>query len=281
MARPFASVPRQLWLQWLDFAEHGAGECRRGAATAIDPVNPFTARSTFFSQGPSTFGCGIPRNRLTDENGRALPYVALNLLRGNPGFEPTRPIPQEFRGIFNDGATCGRWIEITVLENCIGGSNAASPQTIDDICIGGCVLFPCASPVAQLLSLLCCPGQACCSNGVIRSLHCTNLPPSGMRAALGFEGANDFAPPSQTCPTVIDGYVATFCPDDNYWCRQDDDHLDISVEYLREIGALDGPQNRQWNGRQVRWRFMTGPPDGCAAYVLLCPCALFSDLLLH
>lgn len=54
-------------------------------------------------------------------------------------------------------------------------------------------------------------------------------------------------------------YVADECPDDNWWCKEDHAHLDMSRTYLDAMGAGDS-----WNGREVTWSFMDGAPEGCA-----------------
>lgn len=69
----------------------------------------FTAMGTPFG------GCGVPPAKAVDDNGKALPFVALNT-------------NSEFSG----GANCGRWVEITVGENCVGGGN-----DVWSICNGG------------------------------------------------------------------------------------------------------------------------------------------------
>lgn len=61
-------------------------------------------------------GCGVPPSKAFDDNGKALPFVALNT-----------------NSEFDNGANCGRWVEITLEENCVGGGNSAWST-----CIGGC-----------------------------------------------------------------------------------------------------------------------------------------------
>jgi hypothetical protein len=69
------------------------------------------ATGTFFAKiaagGQAVSGCGLPPNLMVDDGGKAIPYVALN-------------VGAEFKG----GANCGRWVKITLGENCAGGTNS-------------------------------------------------------------------------------------------------------------------------------------------------------------
>ena len=49
---------------------------------------------------------GAP-SKAFDDNGKALPFVALNT-----------------NTEFDNGSNCGRWIEVTLKENCDGGFNS-------------------------------------------------------------------------------------------------------------------------------------------------------------
>ena len=66
-----------------------------------------------------------------------------------------------------------------------------------------------------------------------------------------------YEPDSVTGQTIY-GYVADSCADNNFWCQDDTFHLDISTGYLRDEGILSG-----WNGRQIEWAYLNGPPSGC------------------
>ena len=68
----------------------------------------FSAHGTYFhGMGIPIGGCGVPPSLAVDDNGKALPYVALNT-----------------NSEFSNGINCGRWVEITVKENCEGSGNA-------------------------------------------------------------------------------------------------------------------------------------------------------------
>ena len=58
---------------------------------------------------------------------------------------------------------------------------------------------------------------------------------------------------------VIYGYVMDSCPDENFWCRRDDYHLDISEPYLESLGYVGAI----WNGRKISWDFLSATPGGC------------------
>lgn len=74
------------------------------------------AHGTFFSgMGTPTGGCGVPPSKAYDDRGTPLPFVALNT-----------------NSEFANGNNCGRWIEITLGQNCEGGGNSAW-----SICNGG------------------------------------------------------------------------------------------------------------------------------------------------
>jgi hypothetical protein len=58
---------------------------------------------------------------------------------------------------------------------------------------------------------------------------------------------------------VIYGYTMDSCADNNFWCRKDDFHLDISEPYLDTLGY----QGDIWNGRKVSWDYISSAPKGC------------------
>jgi hypothetical protein len=75
----------------------------------------YEGTATFYEGiGGPISACGVPTTKLGD-----LPFVALN--------ENTE---------YNGGKNCGRWVEITLGNNCAGGSNSAT-----SVCNGGCA-FP-------------------------------------------------------------------------------------------------------------------------------------------
>lgn len=57
---------------------------------------------------------------------------------------------------------------------------------------------------------------------------------------------------------VIYGYVSDSCPDDNWWCKTDTYHLDISKKYLESEGLASN-----WNGRKISWKYLSATPEGC------------------
>jgi hypothetical protein len=69
-----------------------------------------------------------------------------------------------------------------------------------------------------------------------------------------------YLPDSKT-GTVIDGYIGDACPDDNWWCKMDTYHLDISKSYLDSMSLTDG-----WNGRKINWEYTDQTPEGCALF---------------
>jgi hypothetical protein len=90
-----------------------------------------------------------------------------------------------------------------------------------------------------------------------------------------------FRAPDHSCPacaahyaaddatgTVIYGYVLDSCADDNYWCRKDEFHVDLSQPYLTSLGLLGS--GGSWNGRKISWNFIPDTPAGCAARRAVC-----------
>lgn len=76
----------------------------------------FSGHITHFdAMGVPHGGCGISMERSVDDNGKKLPFLALNT-----------------NSLFENGANCGRWVEITLEENCDGGGNGQW-----SICQGG------------------------------------------------------------------------------------------------------------------------------------------------
>lgn len=69
----------------------------------------------FAGMGSPTGGCGVPPGKAFDDNGKALPFVALN-----------------FNSEFASGSNCGRWVEIELGANCINAGNSQF-----SICNGG------------------------------------------------------------------------------------------------------------------------------------------------
>lgn len=68
---------------------------------------------------------------LKDKKGRPVPYVALNV-QNTPIRAEKLPRPLDAddarMGVYHNGANCGRWVEITFGENCVGHGNDAFSQ---------------------------------------------------------------------------------------------------------------------------------------------------------
>lgn len=73
---------------------------------------------------------------------------------------------------------------------------------------------------------------------------------------------------------TIYGYVMDSCADDNFWCQNDVNHLDISKSYLTAMGYVS-----KWNGRKVSWKYMTDTPSGFAPAPPFPACASCADCL--
>ncbi len=94
-----------------------------------------TGNATWFeSLGSPYGGCGLPQSILDTQN-----FVALNV-QNSPGDYATfhtRPIAPEFAsqlGFFNNGLNCGRWVRVTISDNCNGVNDGAMNQPF---CRGG------------------------------------------------------------------------------------------------------------------------------------------------
>lgn len=93
--------------------------------------------STWFDGcGQQACGCGIPPELLKDQNGKTVYHVALNVQ--NTAIDAAhlrRPVPAAQSGqmgLWENGKNCGRWVEITLLEDCLGlGLTPSSPP---DVC---------------------------------------------------------------------------------------------------------------------------------------------------
>lgn len=81
--------------------------------------------ATHFEKLGTPFGgCGVPTEFVDSDA-----FVALNVFKG-PNVGPNdfdRPIAagnEEIKGEFNNGLNCGRWVKVTILEDCVGGPNS-------------------------------------------------------------------------------------------------------------------------------------------------------------
>lgn len=106
------------------------------------------ALGTFFNGVGSPFGgCGTMASQLFDDNGKPLPFIALNFQDSSVSAPYQQPATGGSIGAFENGANCGRWIEITVGDNCKGGKN-----TDTGVCIGGGTLPVPVTPCPAVLS---------------------------------------------------------------------------------------------------------------------------------
>lgn len=87
------------------------GQLLRGGSRELVGWNYWEGRfagfGTFFhGMGHPFGGCGVPPGKAHDDNGKPLPYIALNT-----------------NSHWHNGANCGRWVEITLGQNCEMGGN--------------------------------------------------------------------------------------------------------------------------------------------------------------
>jgi hypothetical protein len=90
------------------------------SATAPSPAQ-YTGNGTWFTAlGGPYGGCGVPQANIDSQN-----FVALNVQNdpGNYTLTLSRPIPSTYAadiGLWNNGLNCGRWVHITMGDNCNG-----------------------------------------------------------------------------------------------------------------------------------------------------------------
>jgi expansin (peptidoglycan-binding protein) len=101
----------------------------RLAARAVPPTpGPVTGNATWFEGLGSPYGgCGLPQAALDTQD-----FVALNVYNtpGDYAFYP-RPIPASLAdkiGLFDNGRNCGRYVQVTVSDNCTGINDGAPNQ---------------------------------------------------------------------------------------------------------------------------------------------------------
>ena len=83
-------------------------------------TSPVTGLGTFYEAiGLPISACGVPPEKLVDDNGNTLPFVALNT-----------------NSMFGSGEHCGRWVKISVGNNCLHGHNSQW-----SVCEGGSALL--------------------------------------------------------------------------------------------------------------------------------------------
>ena len=183
-------------------------------------------------------GCGVPQDFYSDDNGKAIPFIALNTQNTQlkaEGLSP--PIIGEKQGLFADGKNCGRWIRFWPKENCKHGVQEAEDGKI---CID-----PSALEGAK---------QAARDDGQFEdTAYLDYLQPSDY-------GVGRYVEDSETRTPGVDkplyGIIADSCQDPNYWCRLDPGHIDIATFYLQDF--ID---RGLWNNRKVAWEFIDGVPE--------------------
>jgi hypothetical protein len=104
------------------------GQLPAGAIDVSGTASPVTGFSTWFTGLGSPYGgCGLPQANLDSQN-----FLALNV-QNSPGDYSNlpRPIPAADAseiGMFDNGLNCGRWIQVTIGDNC-NGTNSGAPGT--------------------------------------------------------------------------------------------------------------------------------------------------------
>jgi hypothetical protein len=99
-----------------------------GAITVSGTPSPVTGNATWFSGlGGPYGGCGLPEANVDSQN-----YLALNV-QNSPGVysDLPRPIPAADAseiGMFDNGLNCGRWVQVTIGNNCTGVNDGAQNQ---------------------------------------------------------------------------------------------------------------------------------------------------------
>lgn len=82
---------------------------------------------------------------------------------------------------------------------------------------------------------------------------------------------DEFQIESEEKGRTLYGYVADSCGDNNYWCRTDEHHLDVSRQYLENYPDIDGntrnliSDGKVWNSREVEWSYLDQVPPGCGS----------------
>jgi hypothetical protein len=99
-----------------------------GALDVSGTPAPVTGWSTWFTGLGSPYGgCGLPQADLDSQN-----FLALNV-QNSPGVYTNlpRPIPAADAseiGMFDNGLNCGRWVQVTIGDNCDGTNSGAAGQ---------------------------------------------------------------------------------------------------------------------------------------------------------
>ena len=99
-----------------------------GALDVSATPAPVTGWATWFTGLGSPYGgCGLPQADLDSQN-----FLALNV-QNSPGVytDLPRPIPAADAaeiGMFDNGLNCGRWVQVTIGDNCDGTNTGAPGQ---------------------------------------------------------------------------------------------------------------------------------------------------------
>ena len=108
----------------------------RSASSSKTVTGTHIGNATWFSGigGGSYGGCGVPQANLDSKY-----YVALNVQNdpGNYSTMLTRPIVAKNAkeiGMFNNGLNWGRWVKVTISDNCLGTNDGAPNKPF---CHGG------------------------------------------------------------------------------------------------------------------------------------------------
>jgi expansin (peptidoglycan-binding protein) len=97
-------------------------------AGALTVTGPVTGNATWFTAlGAPYGGCGLPQANLDSQN-----FVALNVFN-TPGDYTNypRPIPASLAdkiGLWDNGLNCGRYVQVTIGDNCTGVNDGAPNQ---------------------------------------------------------------------------------------------------------------------------------------------------------
>jgi len=103
-----------------------AGAYAAGAAALPDPPAPVTGNATWFDGlGQPYGGCGLPQANLDSQD-----FVALNVFNTPNDYSfSTRPVPDAAKtGMWENGKNCGRWVQVTMGDNCTGVNDGAPNQ---------------------------------------------------------------------------------------------------------------------------------------------------------
>ena len=102
--------------------------CQLSAGALDVSATPVTGWATWFTGLGSPYGgCGLPQADLDSQN-----FLALNV-QNSPGVYTNlpRPIPAADAseiGTFDNGLNCGRWVQVTIGDNCDGTNSGAAGQ---------------------------------------------------------------------------------------------------------------------------------------------------------